>query len=64
MISSQLGRMILDNTRSSADEMSSDYSRGSDPIDELLEDVATRIGGDRRPGGRSSIDQRPVNQPS
>lgn len=46
MISSQLGRMILDNPTSSADEMKSsgDYS-GSDPLEELLEDVATGIGG-------------------
>ena len=66
MIPSQLGRMILDNQRSTADEMTSTQEDSAfDRIDELIDEVAALLEGDRRPGGRSSRNrQRPVNRPS
>jgi hypothetical protein len=66
MIPSQLGRMILDNQRSTADEMTSTQDDSAfDRIDELIDEVAALLEGDRRPGGRSSRNRRgPVNRPS
>jgi hypothetical protein len=66
MIPSQLGRMILDNQRSTADEMTSTQEDSAfDRIDELIDEVAALLEGDRRRGGRPSPNRRrPVNRPS
>ena len=65
MIPSQLGRMILDNQRSTADEMTSTQDDSAfDRIDELIDEVAALLEGDRRPGGSSRNRRRPVNRPS
>jgi hypothetical protein len=66
MIPSQLGRMILDNQRSTADEMTSAQDDSAfDRIDELIDEVAAMLEGDRPQGGRSSRNRRrPVNRPS
>lgn len=67
MISSQLGRMILEGGGTSVDEMRTTHQESGheDPIEELLDEVASEIALGRRPGGRSSrVGQRPVNRPS
>jgi hypothetical protein len=66
MIPSQLGRMILDNQRSTADEMTSTQDDSAfDRIDELIDEVAALLEVDRRPGNRTSRNRRrPVNRPS
>ena len=66
MIASQVGRMILDNQSSTTDQMTSAQDDSAfDRIDELIDEVATLLECDRRPGGRSSrVGRRPVNRPS
>ena len=78
MMSSQLGRIILGSSASSADEMSAqpDQDGRYGPLDELLEEIVAQtgseseVGDDRRPGlsrppGQLSADRpRPVSQPS
>jgi hypothetical protein len=47
--------MILDNQRSTADGMTSTQDDSAfDRIDELIDEVAALLEGDRRPAGRSS----------
>jgi hypothetical protein len=78
MMSSQLGRIILGDFASSADEISAqpDQDGRYGPLDELLEDIAAQarsgseVGDDRRPGlNRPPVQlsadiPKPVNQPS
>ncbi len=62
MMSSQLGRIILGSSASSADEMSSqpDQDGRYGPLDELLEEIVadarsgSEVGDDRRPGPQST----------
>ena len=64
MMSSQLGRMILDRSAATEDEMSAapNTDGGYGPMDGLLEEIADwaddnpRVGRDRRPGSQSSTD--------
>lgn len=64
MMSSQLGRMILDGANTSGDEMDAapEADGGYGPMDGLLDDIARGVraepvvGGDRRPGNRCSAD--------
>ena len=64
MMSSELGRMILDRSAATEDEMSTapNPDGGYGPMDGLLEEIAdrvddsSRVGRDRRPGSQSSTD--------
>jgi len=61
MMSSQLGRMILDVSGASGDEMTAtpDPAGRYGPIDSLLGKLAVQIGGESRSHG----DRRPEEQP-
>lgn len=69
MMSTQLGRMILDSGAARADEMSAapDQDGRYDPIDGLLEEIAelsrseSRSVVDRRPGSRSTDFRGTIN---
>lgn len=61
MVSSQLGRMILDRSTATEDEMSAapNPDGGYGPMDGLLEEIA-----DRTDSSRFERDRRPGTQPS